>query len=279
MRESSIFYGSTGIVMWVPVYYGINYDIYTIGTILEKGILPVKDAKKEWKEGYAPNASQFDRSDQVPVVLCYPGEPHSVFESFIKKGISFVISRQRWLEAATTKNTFRQDEGSITRVSPEEIEGIMLPRESLTKKVSELEPRMEQTLILAGRDSTAAALYFEPKVEYILRYLQEDLGYTANYADIREIVDSVKKEEVTDEDGLRKIIEQRALGLNVLMQRHIAAAFAKKLGKRDVRLFDVIQMYNSKRNLPVYDVDTGKEIDMEAVLKEIEQLNVIALSE
>ena len=257
------------------IFHGIAYDVYRIGTILEKGILSAENAKKELKDKYSENAPVFNKANKISVCSSTgrnKDDGYHAFNIWIKNGISFVIVGEKVFEAMRNSHeSIRPDESIVyDKIKPDDIVGIMLPRESLSKKVSELNANLDNTAIEQGEPT-----WFLRKLEYIFKYLKDDLGYVADYTDvIREIKDIISKpNDESIESGMEMfslVMEVATNRLNKIMQNHIAKAYSKKLGKKDVRLIDVIEMYN-KKELPVYDVEDGIEIDLKEIIKEIDR--------
>jgi hypothetical protein len=247
-------------------FHGIGFDLPRIGKILKLGILTEKEALAQGAN-VVRNTQGFNLNDTVSVAespSINNTHAHGAFGLYIKSGISFVIDRQN-LHMFGIPSSITSDDLNVARpssricgeqyiagsVPTDNIVGVMVPEEMLNKKVTELSLGLKN--IGWGQ--------INDKCTKMVAELEKECGYTA---DISELYELIKRREAIRQQkfGLErdKQEEQVILDMEKYVTGFMEKAYAKKMGKEDVTLRDILEHYLPS-TMKVYDT-SGSPIQL-----------------
>jgi len=231
-------------------FHGIGFDLPRIPKILKIGILNEKDALAQ-NANIQRNTRGFNLDDTISVAespSINNTYDHGAFGLYIKSGISFVIDKQKLhifgipsnitsddLNVARPSSRIRGEqfiEGSVPR---DNIVGVMVPKEMLDIKIAEL-PLGLRNIGWGQINDKCKSLIAE--VEKECAY-SEDTSKLEEFVQKRELVQQLKGDSLVK----GKQEEQIFLEMERVVTGFMERAYAKKLGKEDVRLKDVLEYY------------------------------------
>ena len=231
-------------------YHGIGENILKFIFILKDGILCANSLKNT--SYYAKNYGGYNKENMVSI--CYPisGEKvkYRAFLVYIKEGgLSFVLKDVKGTSSSSTHHDsgFADEEFHFGNISPNNIVGIIVNRQLLNKKISEL-----NLLRNMGYG------YINNTFLQTVRYLKSNgMNNIITEEQMQELFN--KTDQLIHKEFFNfQIKEQIILELSQILSSYLAQFFEQKYGITTVVEF--LQMFN-KNNLPIYD-ENGETLDI-----------------
>lgn len=249
------------------LFHGIGFDLIRYKSILEHGILS-ENAAYEKGVNIKRNFQGYNLNDTVSVTespSVHKTFTSGAFGTYIRPGISFVIEgipidssiafrpppqdiKEDFRSSRISKRASGYiDEAYVIHEIPKEnLQGVMIPEDSLDKPLSEL------PLGLAKMGHN----FIENRCRSLITDLAQEIGFSGDITQLEELIKS--KEELENSPGYysekhnarQKLLEQ----MDKFMQEYIHKAFVQSTGQKQVTLRDVLKKY-TPADMPIYNSD------------------------
>jgi len=239
-------------------FHGIGFDFLRLKSILEKGILSEQEARQQKVSLVRNSPRGYNLSDNVSVAespAINSTFTFGAFANYIRNGISFVISggeRLHRFRGGPRDSDIPGEAFVKEKVKKENIVGIMIPEDKLDSSLFELPFR------LVGRATGSV----DDRCIRTINDLESETGYRADTLQLEKLMKQKEELEQSDIDYLKKDKPRKAIlaQMEREMTYIVGSAFAKKLGKENPVLRDILKLYIPE-SMRVYNSD-GFEISL-----------------
>ncbi len=253
-------------------FHGIGFDFFKLESILEKGILS-KNKLKNYNLDLSSNYRGYNFNDYI-CVACYDDQyfcKNSAFNTHIRDYISFYISDINVIEGIPKSsytnvefqkilnengeqpisNEVYKDERFVKDdIQTEKISGIVIKKENLNKKITEVN--------YMNVDYHYEIVF--NKVNYYILNIQTILGYDIGLNDLNQFLINIKqyelkynKNDFKDVTSYFEYIQSQLDSINKVIGTYFELMYQKLLGKKDIKVIDVMDYIAKKHNLKIND--------------------------